>query len=265
MPPAIVTATSPAASRISLAKSRSVPAACPRARRSHQKAADQVAQLGDALEHAAPRALPPALDHHLAVPRIECCDHPLARQRLQELGPRRRAEHDAQRPRSSQADRRLDRGCRRRPGRAPARSAPRPPARCCRWPSAASRSTTAISPTRPKLPRERARVAGVERLLLAADELHRLAVLQVDRGDDHGRSAMPSADQDALDVGDAEIAVVEDRGGEHRIGARLEGLAQMLRSGGTARGDHRHVDRIARPRGSARDRSRSACRRDPSW
>ena len=38
---------------------------------------------------------------------------------------------------------------------------------------------------------------------------------------------------------------MEDRGGEHRIGACLERLAQMLRSGSTTRGDHRHLYRIA--------------------
>ena len=38
---------------------------------------------------------------------------------------------------------------------------------------------------------DRPRVAGVERLRRAADELDRLAALQVDGGDDHGRTRMP--------------------------------------------------------------------------
>ncbi len=38
---------------------------------------------------------------------------------------------------------------------------------------------------------DRAGVAGVDRLLGAADELDGLAALQVDAGDDHGRTRMP--------------------------------------------------------------------------
>ena len=38
---------------------------------------------------------------------------------------------------------------------------------------------------------DRAGVAGVDRLLGAADELDGLAALQVDAGDDHGRTLMP--------------------------------------------------------------------------
>ena len=50
---------------------------------------------------------------------------------------------------------------------------------------------------------ERARIAGVERLGLAADQLDRLAGLEIDRGDDHGRTGTPCGGERPLDVGDA--------------------------------------------------------------
>ena len=45
-----------------------------------------------------------------------------------------------------------------------------------------------------------------------------------------------------LDVADGELVVVEDRCGEHRIGAGIERLLQVLGASGTARGDHRHAN-----------------------
>ena len=45
-----------------------------------EEAADMRLQLGDPLEDAAAGPLLPALDHDLAVPRVERRDHPLARQ-----------------------------------------------------------------------------------------------------------------------------------------------------------------------------------------
>ncbi len=56
---------------------------------------------------------------------------------------------------------------------------------------AASRSITAISPASENRSAIGAGIAGVDRLLGAADELDGLAALQVDAGDDHGRTLMP--------------------------------------------------------------------------
>ena len=72
-----------------------------------EEAAREVAQLGDALEHAVPGALLPALDHDLAVPGVERRDHALAGQLAQHLGPRGRAEHHLHGAPVEPADRRV--------------------------------------------------------------------------------------------------------------------------------------------------------------
>jgi hypothetical protein len=46
-----------------------------------------------------------------------------------------------------------------------------------------------------------------------------------------------------LDLADAVLPVVEDRGAQHRVGAGREAVDQVARLAGAARGDHRHVDR----------------------
>ena len=56
---------------------------------------------------------------------------------------------------------------------------------------AASRSMTAISPAIAKRSAMGIGIAGVDGLLGTADELDGLAALQVDAGDDHGRTRMP--------------------------------------------------------------------------
>ena len=56
---------------------------------------------------------------------------------------------------------------------------------------AASRSITAISPARANRSAIGHGIAGVDRLLGAADELDGLAALQIDAGDDHGRTLIP--------------------------------------------------------------------------
>ncbi len=57
-------------------------------------------------------------------------------------------------------------------------------------------------------PRERARIARIERLGLAADQLDRLAALQVDRGDDHGRTITLASWQSFIPQSSALVAVV---------------------------------------------------------
>ena len=76
-------------------------------------------------------------------------------------------------------------------------------------------------------PRERPRVAGVQHLALAAHQLHGVAVLEIDRGDDHGRITTPELGQRALDRADRHLVVVEDRGREHRVRPGVERLLQM--------------------------------------
>ncbi len=59
-----------------------------------------------------------------------------------------------------------------------------------------------------------------------------------------------------LDVADGEVAVVKDRGGEHRVGTGREGLGDMLgRMIGTARGDHRQVHGMRHRSGERAGRS----------
>jgi hypothetical protein len=83
-----------------------------------------------------------------------------------------------------------------------------------------------------------ARVARVEGVLLAAHELDGGA-RDVDGGDDHGRSpgdrlaAGPRpttrrrAREVVLDVADGGVPVVEDRGGEDGVGARVDRLGHV--------------------------------------
>jgi hypothetical protein len=130
----------------------------------------------------------PAVDHDLAVAGVERGDRALARQRAQHLGPRRRAEHH------------------------PVCAAVEPGGRAGRVADAAAdaawgeidqlldqggiRALTERGieidhrdfADQAKAPGERARIARIQRLGLAADQLDRLAGLQVDRGDDHCRS-----------------------------------------------------------------------------
>ena len=154
----------------------------------HQEAADQVAQLGDALQHAVAGALPPALDHDLAVAGVERGDDALLGQRVQHLGPGCGAEHHLQ-------------GAAIEPGGGAAcvADAAAHPA----WREfeqilddggvgAAAQGGVEVDhrdlADQAVALRERARIAGLERLLLAADQLDCLAALQIDRGNDHDRS-----------------------------------------------------------------------------
>ena len=57
-------------------------------------------------------------------------------------------------------------------------------------------------------PGERTRIARIQRLGLAADQLDRLAVLQVDRGDDHGRGITLSSWQSFIPQSSALVAIV---------------------------------------------------------
>ena len=78
----------------------------------------------------------------------------------------------------------------------------------------------------------------------------------------HGDTGAPRSS--SLTAATEQLAVVEDRRGEHRVGARLDALDQVLRLADPARGDHRHVDRAPTRRARARGRSRPWCRRGPS-
>ena len=159
------------------------------------------------------------------MPRVERGDHPLARQLLQDLRARGGAEHDADGATIEPGDR----------GRDVADAAADPAGREVdevldhRGVRALAERGIEVDhrdlADQAVAPRERPRVAGIERLLLAADQLDRMAVLQIDRGDDHGRMhGTPSVRQRPLDVGDGQLVVVEDRGREHRIGAGIERL-----------------------------------------
>ena len=157
-----------------------------------RKPAGMRLQLGDPLQDAPARSLLPALDHDLAVAGVERRDDPLARQLGEDLGLGGGAEDDlARHPGRASAiavstsrmpppTRQAKRGSR------PSISAALLPLRM-----AASRSITAISPAMREPLGDRAGVAGVDRLLGAADELDGLAALEVDAGDDHGRTLMP--------------------------------------------------------------------------
>ena len=174
----------------------------------HEKAADQIAQLGEALEHALAGARTPALDHDFAVAGVERGDRALARQRAQHLGPRRRAEHHlvgaavepgdragrvadaAAHAAWGEIDQLLDdRGIRALPERGI---------------QIDHRDLADHAET----PRERARIARIERLGLAADQLDRLAALQVDRGDDHGRTITLASWQSFIPQSSALVAAV---------------------------------------------------------
>jgi hypothetical protein len=151
-----------------------------------EKATDQVAERRDPLEHARAGRLLPALDDHLAVAGVEGRDHPLLRQFFQDIGPRGGAQHDllcapvepadrsghvadaAADPAGGQIDQLLDHG----------------------GVAAAAERRVEIDhrdlPDPPEAARERAWIAGVQRLGLAADQLDGVARLEIDRGDDHG-------------------------------------------------------------------------------
>ena len=163
----------------------------------HEKAADQVAQLRDALQHALAGALLPALDHDLAVAGVERGDHALrAAARCSTSGLRGGAEHHLLRAAIEPGDLRSPRrGC-RRPRRHGARSTSSSIDRGVRaLPERGIEIDHRDLADQAEAPRERARIAGIQRLGLAADQLDRLAVLQVDRGDDHGRSITLSSRQ----------------------------------------------------------------------
>src|SRR6185437_10582950 len=52
-----------------------------------------------------------------------------------------------------------------------------------------------------------------------------------------------------LDLGDRVVSVVEDRRAQHRVGARVDGLREVVELAGAARRDHRHLDRVGHGRG----------------
>ena len=148
-------------------------------------------QLGDPLQDAAAGALLPALDHDLAVPGVERRDHPLARQLRQDLGLGGGAEDDLARTLVEPADRGRD------VADAAADAAGEAGQQALDQRGVAAGAHGGVEVDHRDLAGERealgdrAGVAGVDRLLGAADELDGLAALQIDAGDDHGRTRMP--------------------------------------------------------------------------
>ena len=136
-------------------------------------------------------ALLPALDHHLAVARVERGDHPLARQPRQDLGLRRRAQDHLAGTQVQPAHGRLD------VADAAADPAGEPRQQALDQPGVAALAHGGVEVDHRDLAREREplrdrrRIAGVDRLLGAADELDGLAALEIDAGDDHGRTLIP--------------------------------------------------------------------------
>ena len=123
--------------------------------------------------------------------RVERRDDPLARQLGEDLGLGGRAEDDLARTLVEPADRRLD------VADAAADAAGEAGQQALDQRGVAALAHGGVEVDHRDLAGERealgdrAGVAGVDRLLGAADELDGLAALQVDAGDDHGRTRMP--------------------------------------------------------------------------
>ena len=189
----------------------------------------------------------------------------LARQLRQQLGHGGGAEDDlAPHPRRASAMRRLERrGCRRRRGTAQRCDEARDQRRV----AALAEGGVEIDHRDLAGDREplgdRQRIAGVERLLLAADELHGLAALQIDRRDDHGRTSMPCGQEMALDVVDRVSPSWKIEAASTASAPASNASPRCARPRRAARGDHRHAHGARQPRRSARGRSRSACRPGP--
>ena len=92
-------------------------------------------------------------------------------------------------------------------------------------------------------PGERTRIAGIERLGLAADQLDRLAALQVDRGDDHGRTCTPSAASARLTSATVMSSSWKIEAASTASAPASNASFRCCRRGGAARGDHRHPHR----------------------
>ena len=118
-------------------------------------------------------------------------------------------------------------------------------------------------------------VVDREAPLAAVHQLHGAAVLQIDARNDHRcslpavrsvrRTGTPLRAEEALQVAKALYGVVENRRRQRRIGTALDEYVEKIRGRvGAAGGDHRHGHRVGNRGGQRADRSRCACRRDPS-
>ena len=167
------------------------------------------------------------LDHHLAVAGVEGGDHALARQLAQHLGPGRGAEHYLERAAIEPGDRA------RHVADAAAHAARREIDQVLDDRGVGALAERGVEVDHRDLADhaeafgKRAGIARIQRLDLAADQLDRMAALQVDRGDDHGRRAR-RAPRAPLDLGTV-MSSSKDRGGENGVGAGIERLLQMLR------------------------------------
>ena len=124
---------------------------------------------------------------------VESSDHPLLRQLAQHVGPRRGAEHHLARAAIEPGD---------RAGHvadAAAHAARREFEQLLDERGVGALTERGVEVDHRDLADhaeafgKRAGIARIQRLVLAADQLDGLAVLQVDRGDDHGRTCTPSA------------------------------------------------------------------------
>ena len=148
-------------------------------------------QLGDPLQDAPAGTLLPALDNDLAVPGVERRDGPLARQLGEDLGLGGRAQDHLARTLVEPADGGRD------VADAAADAAGKAGQQALDQCGIGAGAHGGIEIDHRNLAGERKAlgdrpgVAGVDRLLGATDELDRLAALQIDARDDHGRTRMP--------------------------------------------------------------------------
>ncbi len=148
-------------------------------------------QLGHALQDAAAGAFLPALDHHLAVTRIEGGDDPLARQPRQDFRPCGGAQDDLAGTFVEPGDRGLDiADAAADPGSEAGQQALDQGGVAALAHGGVEVDHRDLAGEREPLG-DRCGIARVDRLLGAADELDGLAALQVDARDDHGRTLMP--------------------------------------------------------------------------
>ena len=189
-PPATVRRESPAAlhqRRDPVARETGLPALA--LDEGDQESAREAAQLAHAVQDGAPRAFGPPLDDHLALPGVQGGDDAVAGQPFEHLGDGGRAEHDLH-----------GAPVEPREGRVPiaysaAHAAGGQSAQLLDDGGVGAPAERGVEVHDGHLAHpaetlgERAGIAGVEDLAAALDQLHGLAVHEVDGGDDHGVSS----------------------------------------------------------------------------
>ena len=204
----------------------------------NEKAADQVTQLDHPLDDASPRLGPPPLDHDFAIHGIERGDDPISGQRTQDLRLGRGTKDDLVRSGIEPAD-----GC--------VHIADTAADPASRHAAELLDERTVVAPAKrgvqidhrhitsqPKAFGNRSRIARIECLLLAANELHGVPVHQVDRGNDHRSSPVsarpnrqPLGQKLSLHFTHRRVAIVEDRSRQHGRRACAQSHRQMRRRG----------------------------------